>query len=250
MKISKFFTAAVMSLILSLQPMSVQAAMTDCPAYQYVAEKKLYTTTVQTPDSRKDWIISMGTYDPGVCPTTPSSYYIGEDGRISLSEEEFQTLSEKQEQTDAWIAANIQTIVPEGTPAAQVMQTAAEWETAAISYDNTAEGNHDACRNYQSAISGLTTGQGICTTYALIFNSVVSAVPISPETGLADYSCENPWYLQTRFVYNSEHAWSAVNIGGEWRFYDVTFYDSTGNSKYLNFGLMDDLNHLIYYPFF
>ena len=103
-----------------------------------------------------------------------------------------------------------------------------------MTYDYSALGNFEAMLAYQCALPCFTRGTGICATYAFTFNAMVSYVPVDPATGLADYTAGAPVHLETGYVYSREHAWSAVRGADGWHYYDVCFYDLSGNAQYLN----------------
>jgi transglutaminase/protease-like cytokinesis protein 3 len=72
--------------------------------------------------------------------------------------------------------------------------------------------------NGGDAYVGFTTGQGQCMTYAMMFDEMCNTVGIECEyiTGTA----------------GGYHAWNKVKLNGKWYWVDVTWYDSTGDSKY------------------
>ena len=174
----------------------------------------------------------LNTACPAVGMTTLDKVYSTNTGNILISAESAEKLDSIQNQVDAWLADNIQNIVPQGTPAADIPRTAAVWVSDRMNYDRAAIGNSELARSYQSALRCFTEGKGICATYAYAFNSIISAVPVA--NGIVDYNAANPSYLAARFVYNNDHAWSAINDNGIWRYYDVCSYDADRNPAYLD----------------
>ncbi|MCR4628457.1 MAG: hypothetical protein K5760_02510 [Clostridium sp.] len=174
----------------------------------------------------------LNTACPAVGMTTLDKVYSTDTGSILISSESAEKLDAIQNQVDSWIADNIRNIVPQGTPVADIPYVAANWVADRMSYDRAAIGDSELARSYQSALRCFTDGKGICATYSYAFNSIVSAVPAA--NGIVDYNASNPSYLVARFVYNNDHAWSAVNDNGIWRYYDVCNYDANRNVSYLN----------------
>lgn len=73
-------------------------------------------------------------------------------------------------------------------------------------------------------LSGLA-GRGSCLTYAMLFYKMAARLGIQVEIccGYADNG-------QAAAL----HAWNMVMVDGEQHFYDVTWYDSTANLRYLH----------------
>lgn len=229
---------------------SYAAAMVGDSHYQTQEYNSVTYYTPTEGSTHKDWVVTMSTVDPGVCLSTLDQYYMDQDGNIFMKSNDFSKLSNLQTATDQWVAVNEEKIVPAGTAASDVPYVVARWEAACLSYDYKALDNKDLARLYQNAYSGLTTGKGICATYALIFNSIVIAAPINPGTGLVDFTCKNPTCLPTRYVNNSHHAWSAVLLNGQWRWFDVCSYDLTEQDRFLNFAPGDNSDTGLYSTYF
>ena len=183
---------------------------------------------------------------PAVGMTTMETVYSGGDGSVMIDGQNLNMLESIQNQTDEWLAANMAVIVPQGTPSDRIIPICADWVADRMTYDYSANSNKALGRAYQSALSCFTLGTGLCATYAYAFNSMVSYVPVNPETGTVDYTAANPTHLQTRFVYTSRHAWSAVYENGAWHHYDVCSYDLMNrDSRYLDMtsGIMSDAKY-------
>lgn len=76
--------------------------------------------------------------------------------------------------------------------------------------DETALGNAD----FSSAYDGLASGQGVCTTYALLFQKFMDQLGI-------------PCYVATGNVRGTGHAWNVVNVDGSWYHVDCTWDDQS-----------------------
>lgn len=71
-------------------------------------------------------------------------------------------------------------------------------------------------------LSSALDGVSVCNGYALAFNAMAN------RTGIKSDMCIGK-------VGGSYHAWNRVTLSdGSYRFYDITFYDSNGKTKYLN----------------
>lgn len=73
--------------------------------------------------------------------------------------------------------------------------------------------------NGGDAYVGFTTGQGQCATYADMFNEMCEAAGLTCKIVGGDAG--------------GPHAWNQVKVSGTWYYVDVTWADSTGNSKYI-----------------
>ena len=73
--------------------------------------------------------------------------------------------------------------------------------------------------NNGDAYVGFVTGRGQCHTYAEMFRAMCN---------VANIKCE---YIRGNAEGN--HAWNKVFADGNWYFVDSTWYDSTGNNKYI-----------------
>lgn len=182
----------------------------------------------------------LNTACPAVGMTTLNKTYGTNTGSILIPADGVDKIDSIQNQVNVWLAANIQTIIPQGTPAEDILNIAADWVADQMNYDYAAIGNPELGYSYQSALNCFTEGKGVCATYAYAFNSIVSAVPVAND--IVDYSASNPSYLATRFVYNTDHAWSAINENGTWHFYDVCNYDANRDKSYLGMN-QDKLNN-------
>ncbi|MGN1023310.1 MAG: hypothetical protein ACI4OJ_07430, partial [Lachnospiraceae bacterium] len=190
--------------------------------------------------SRQDLEEEISEISPSVCQSTLDDYTTYRDGtgREFIDSDSYKFLDSIINQCDHWAASNIQLIVPQGTVCADVPEMVAEWEAANLSYDYAALTDLTLCRSYQNALPGLTTGKGICTTYATEFNTLIQAVPINSDTDCVDYTCTDPDYYRTKTVQSTTHSWSAISFGeDDWHYYDITYYDNNDGAvqpKYLD----------------
>lgn len=76
---------------------------------------------------------------------------------------------------------------------------------------------------YRGIYDGLINGTGVCTSFALSFQAFANRLGIQCDFVIGD---ENG---------GTNHAYNRVRLSnGEYRYYDVTFYDGTGDACYLN----------------
>lgn len=138
-----------------------------------------------------------------------------------------------------WLSDHLPKIVPEGTPWKEALGLCADWIADNMVYDRDALRDPVRTRAYQSAVSCFFGGTGICATYATAFDSMVHYLPIDPDTALVSWRAEDPVHLETKYVGNDAHLWSAVWEEDGWHFYDITFYDNDGGARrpeYLDMG--------------
>ncbi len=68
--------------------------------------------------------------------------------------------------------------------------------------------------DFRSAYDGLASGQGVCTTYALLFQKFMDGLGI-------------PCYVATGNVKGTGHAWNLVQLDGNWYHVDCTWDDQS-----------------------
>lgn len=77
----------------------------------------------------------------------------------------------------------------------------------------------DGCYNLSSALDG----RSVCNGYALAFNAMANRAGITSDMCIG------------KSINGSNHAWNRITLSdGSCYFYDVTFYDSTEDAKYLH----------------
>ena len=144
------------------------------------------------------------------------------DGKAVLNQQDFEYLDSIETMCEEWVAANIQSILPQGTPISAAPQMVAEWVANRMTYAD----EQLQSRASQTALCCYQNGRGVCTAYALAFNQILAAAPCNPETGTVDYTCEKPAYFITRPVTVDNHFWSAVLTPEGWKEYDVAWFDN------------------------
>ena len=173
---------------------------------------------------------AMSKSTPAVPYTRLSSYYKNINGKQAMTPQNFQMIMSEEKACEDWIAANIQSIVPQGTPAINAYVIVADWIADHCYYDLSIQNSAEEGRLAQSAYMAFTQGRGICATYTTAFNSLMSALPIA--NGIVDYTAANPAHIQTKFINNGIHAWSAWSLDGtSWFQTDVTYYDYFGKKQ-------------------
>lgn len=141
------------------------------------------------------------------------------------------TIQSIHAQCQTWCAGAMPVIVPQGTSMQNALTLTARWIADYMTYDNTATTNMALANSYQNALIGLSTGKGVCATYSTMFDTMVSYLPINPQNGTVDYTCAAPTHLETRYISNNSHGYSAVNLNGTWYIYDVTNYDNMNGTR-------------------
>ena len=86
---------------------------------------------------------------------------------------------------------------------------------------NSAQGDNMTTKNgfyYYSWQAIMDEGKGVCEAYAGLFNRMCELCGIECET-----------------VSNADHAWNRAKVNGEWKYFDVTWNDTTNkHRKYFN----------------
>lgn len=235
-------------------------ASNDAASYFTYKNGYYFVTNPESSNPKTSLSIALDHAAPSVNLTTLDKYYTytWPNGKTEccIKAEDFKNLLSINQQCENWVSANLSSIVPNGTPVANIPAVVAAWVAAHMTYDDAAVNDDALCHSYQSALSCFTSGTGVCSTYALAFNTLVQSVPVNPQSGLTDYSCTDPLYYDTRYVNNEDHAWSAIRFGSadSWHYYDITYYDNgsyPARSEYLNMdqSLLADADHSNAYAF-
>lgn len=124
------------------------------------------------------------------------------DNRAILKLEEFKELFDQKIVIDARIDEAVSTLT-EGSDAYKLWQIS-EYVSAKLVYT-------DDLRDPIAALNG----KGLCGSYAMLFYKM------STRLRIPSYVC---YGYTSNGVY---HAWNAVELDGEYTYYDVTFYDQT-----------------------
>lgn len=139
------------------------------------------------------------------------------DGRELVTNADAALVDAEVSFVDAWIAANIQNIVPNGSTYYAAIDAIEAWLDANVTL--TMQNATD--RSYYGAYHAFADGTGISTTYACAFNSLVHALPFD-ATGNVNYE-SGTTHLQTTLITNVNESWSGVNVGTSWLYYDTAW---------------------------
>lgn len=156
------------------------------------------------------------------------SYVITDSLGASCMAYDKSTILQMQEIHDAsqsWCHEHMPSIVPAGTGEADAIRLCADWVADHMSYDDQALADESLSRAYQNAAIGFSSGKGVCTTYASMFNTMITWLPFHPESQTVDYETQNTVHIDTVLASNDLHAWSMLHIGSQWKQYDITYYD-------------------------
>lgn len=86
---------------------------------------------------------------------------------------------------------------------------------------NSTQGDNMTTKNgfyYYSWQAIMDSGKGVCEAYSNLFNRMCALCGIESET-----------------VSNEDHAWNRAKVNGEWKYFDVTWNDTTNKKrKYFN----------------
>ena len=130
---------------------------------------------------------------------------------LSINPEMIDKLEQRKQECDEKIDAVLSSM-KEGSETEKLMQIA-EYLKDTITYTLPYRGIYD----------GLMNGTGVCTSFALSFQTFANRLGIQCDFVIGD---END---------GTDHAYNRVRLSnGEYRYYDVTFYDGTGDACYLN----------------
>lgn len=135
------------------------------------------------------------------------------------------------EQCQAWCAVSMPQIVPNGTKFQDALTLCANWIADHMTYDYAALSDSALLIYYQSALPGFQTGKGVCATYATMFNTMVHWLPYNPQTDRVDYNLADPTHVDTKYIMNADHGWSAIKGNDGWYLYDITFYDGDDGTR-------------------
>ena len=135
-------------------------------------------------------------------------------------------------QCQAWCAANVPLIVPDGTSLTDAIFILADWVAGVMTYDHAALSDSALLTYYQNALPGFQTGKGVCATYATMFNTVVHWLPVDIATQTVSYGGTNVFHCDTKYISNEEHGWSAIKAdNNQWVLFDITFYDNNDGPR-------------------
>lgn len=145
-----------------------------------------------------------------------------------------------QNEADAWCAANLPGIVPSGTDQNTAATMIAQYIADHTLFRDPVSAGVPAFHAMgQTALPVLYENVGVCANYSAALNTMVHFLPVNPLTGLVDWDCTSGTYhipvREITLADNLLHARSSVFIQDRWRVIDATWYDNTGNSRYLDY---------------
>lgn len=158
---------------------------------------------------------------------------------LAYSKEDVAQMQEIHEECQRWCETNMPSIVADGSGLGSALMDCVTWIADNMSYDDRALTDDELSGSYQNAAIGFATGRGVCTTYTTMFNTMMTWLPLNPQTMCVDYETENPVHIDSVAVGNDEHIWSMLYIGGSWKQYDLTFFDGNDqlrDTSYLSMG--------------
>ncbi len=139
-----------------------------------------------------------------------------------------------------WCKENVPEIVADGLTRDEAILTVFNYIIDNYEYDNKAVSNKDKdtlCEE-QGGYHMLTTGVGICTSYAKVFRAIIEAIPFNDEY-IVDWDLkeEEAKHIPVTLVSCETHIWAAIEDPEteELRHYDLTFADKFSKSiRYLD----------------
>lgn len=149
------------------------------------------------------------------------------NGQYWIPEALAKTIEAEDAYVQAWIAANIQNMVPNGSNYNTAVVCIGNWIAANIKKNYL----HMSDRNYFNAYRALVDGECVPEGFACLFNSLVHALPFDAN-GQVNYAAGTA-HLQTNTISNVNGSWSAVCVGGTWLYYDAEYYAEGGGVEYI-----------------
>ena len=144
---------------------------------------------------------------------------------LAYDQKTVQKMQQIHEESQNWCSEHMPSIVPDGTGEEDAIRLCADWVADYMSYDDKALTDDELSMFYQNAAIGFGTGRGVCTTYATMFNTMVTWLPFHPDSQVVDYQAEDAGHIDTVIASNDVHAWSLLRSGSQWKQYDITYYD-------------------------
>ncbi len=139
---------------------------------------------------------------------------------------------------EEWCKENVPSIVPNGLTRDDAILIVFNYIIENYEYDRKAVSNKDKdtlCEE-QGGYHMLTTGVGICTSYAKVFRAIIEAIPFNDEY-IVDWDLkeEEAKHIPVTIVSCETHIWAAIEDPetGILQHYDLTFADTfSKNPKY------------------
>ena len=142
--------------------------------------------------------------------------------RFALTDGDLADLKREEAFLEEWTGMNMPMIVPDGTDAVTALRIVYKWIASHTEYDRE--------QPYASVL--LSSGKGNCRAVSGLFMAMVRSLSFSPVSWVVDRSSAAKLEVQT--LTDPMHSWNAVRIGGEWRYFDISFDLGAGEPHYFN----------------
>ena len=147
---------------------------------------------------------------------------------FTMNQEQLQTSIHRQDAVDRWASDAAKVIFPNGLSKRDALQTACLH--LGRNYHFNADISREQLKQAQGAYYLITTGEGVCASFAKAFCALVKAIPFNPATAVVDWNCEDPIFTEPVLVQNEIHQWNAVqDTDGAWYYYDSSQIAMYGN---------------------
>lgn len=169
--------------------------------------------------------------------------------RLGFYKDQIERMQNIHQQCQDWCAISMPQIVPDGTSFQNAIQLVADWVADHVTYDYDALTDENLASYYQDALPGFQTGKGICATYATMFDTMISWLPYNDTTQCVDYQSTDAYHVDTKYISNEDHGWSAVLTSDGWYLFDITFYDNNDGERlpqylYMTADALNDGSHI------
>ena len=150
--------------------------------------------------------------------------YVGGGVRFTFSANDVATLESHKAYVDSWIAANIQGIVPAGTPRDAAIRMIFDYIVEHYTYDYACLNNQYTCEEAQGAYYAITNQRGICASITKLFRGMVESLPLN-AAGVVDYAMDPSAASHIKVAVVGDtglvHEWAAIqDADGTWYHYD------------------------------
>lgn len=205
-------------------------------------------TAEEAKQTAKNWMHSLGlyafdyamAYDNNCAPYFAGATNLGNIVITIDPEDLYQSYLLEQTFQTAYIP-QLQKYVTNGMSVKDACFKTAEYLADRLTYDyekyNYIEAvkAHKDTSLYAFSYDPLSTGKGVCFDYAKSFQALLSEIPIGSD-GLVNWESGTKGAIDVKYCANNDHAWNAVTYDGALHYFDVTWYDSTGSSRWLDMG--------------
>lgn len=151
-----------------------------------------------------------------------------------VREDQLQILVDNQALVNSWLESSVPTLIPDGSSAEDAVWTAYLHVVNSYLPDYIAlEDTGYVRKEAQGAAYVLKNGKGICAGLTKLFRSIVESIPFDANTGLVDYSAQDPVYLKAAVLENRDvsHEWAAISFSGVWYHYDLSIINTANLSE-------------------